>query len=67
MVAFPKTLKALAVVLFAILLVATILGCWAFYLAGRRVDWLRPAIGLSRRGGDDVARTSAGISRLARS
>jgi hypothetical protein len=35
---------------FAILLLVTILGCWAFYLVGRRVDWLRPAIGLGRRG-----------------
>lgn len=31
---------------FAILVVATVLGCWGFYLVGRRVRWLRPLIGL---------------------
>lgn len=31
---------------FAILVVATFAGCWAFYLAGRRIGWLRPLIGL---------------------
>ncbi len=35
-----------AVVDFAILVMATIAGCWAFYLAGRRIGWLRPLIGL---------------------
>ena len=34
---------------FAILTVATVGGCWAFYLAGRRIGWLRPLIGLRRR------------------
>ena len=34
---------------FAILTVATVAGCWAFYLAGRRIAWLRPLIGLRRR------------------
>jgi len=24
-------------------------GCWAFYLIGREVGWLRPLIGLKRR------------------
>ncbi len=33
---------------FAILVPATISGCWAFYLVGRRIDWLRPLIGLKR-------------------
>ncbi|MEK9210531.1 acyltransferase family protein [Sphingomonas sp. 2378] len=29
-----------------VLIVATVAGCWAFYLLGRRVRWLRPLIGL---------------------
>ena len=32
-----------------ILIATTIAGCWAFYLVGRRVGWLRPLIGLRRR------------------
>jgi glucan biosynthesis protein C len=31
---------------FALLVVATIGGCWLFYLIGRRIGWLRPLIGL---------------------
>lgn len=31
---------------FAILVPVTALGCWLFYLGGRRVGWLRPLIGL---------------------
>ena len=31
---------------FAILVAATAGGCWAFYLVGREVRWLRPLIGL---------------------
>ena len=34
---------------FAILVVATIVGCWAFYLLGREISWLRPLIGLRSR------------------
>lgn len=34
---------------FAILVTATVAGCWAFYLGGRAVPWLRPLIGLRRR------------------
>jgi peptidoglycan/LPS O-acetylase OafA/YrhL len=34
---------------FAILVVATIAGCWAFYLLGREIGWLRPLIGLRAR------------------
>jgi len=34
---------------FAILVVATIAGCWAFYLLGREISWLRPLIGLRAR------------------
>jgi len=33
---------------FAILVPATVGGCWAFYLIGRRIDRLRPLIGLKR-------------------
>lgn len=35
---------------FAILVPATIAGCWAFYLIGREIDPLRPLIGLKARG-----------------
>lgn len=31
---------------FAVLVVATIGGCWLFYLIGREIGWLRPLIGL---------------------
>ncbi|WP_231726129.1 MULTISPECIES: acyltransferase family protein [unclassified Sphingomonas] len=34
---------------FTITLAATVAGCWAFYLAGRRIGWLRPLIGLRPR------------------
>jgi hypothetical protein len=34
---------------FAILVPVTVAGCWAFYLVGREVNWLRPLIGLRRR------------------
>lgn len=34
---------------FFILVVATTIGCWAFYTAGSRLGILRPLIGLSRR------------------
>src|SRR3546814_12996444 len=30
---------------FAILLAATVAGCWGFYLIGREIGWLRPLIG----------------------
>src|SRR3546814_15263910 len=48
---------------FAILLAATVAGCWGFYLIGREIGWLRPLIGL----GVAKARTSAtprGAGRL---
>ena len=31
---------------FAILVPATAVSCWGFYVIGRRIDWLRPFIGL---------------------
>jgi surface polysaccharide O-acyltransferase-like enzyme len=31
---------------FTLILAATVAGCWAFYLGGRRYRWLRPLIGL---------------------
>ncbi|MEO9131363.1 MAG: acyltransferase [Sphingomonas sp.] len=34
---------------FAILVPATVAGCWAFYLIGRQISWLRPLIGLRGR------------------
>lgn len=33
---------------FAVLVIATVAGCWAFYLVGRSVSCLRPLIGLRR-------------------
>ena len=36
---------------FAILVLATVAGCWAFYVGGRALPWLRPLIGLRRRPG----------------
>lgn len=35
---------------FLILLAATVTGCWLFYWIGRSIGWLRPLIGLQRRG-----------------
>lgn len=40
----PYHLSALAE--FTVLVLATVAGCWAFYLSGREVTWLRPLIGL---------------------
>lgn len=34
---------------FAVLVAATVAGCWAFYLGGRRIPLLRPLIGLRTR------------------
>jgi hypothetical protein len=34
---------------FVILVPATVAGCWAFYLIGREIGWLRPLIGLRRK------------------
>ncbi|MEG3144987.1 acyltransferase [Sphingomonas sp. RT2P30] len=42
----PLHIDALAE--FAILVPATVAGCWAFYLIGRRIGALRPFIGLKR-------------------
>lgn len=41
---------------FAILVALTVAGCWAFYLGGREVNWLRPLIGLRRRPATATAR-----------
>ena len=38
-----------AAVEFALLVLATVVGCWAFYLLGREIGWLRPLIGLRTR------------------
>ncbi|OYY91237.1 MAG: hypothetical protein B7Y45_04435 [Sphingomonas sp. 28-66-16] len=37
------------VVEFAIILAATVTGCWLFYRIGREIGWLRPLIGLRTR------------------
>src|SRR3546814_10680062 len=50
---------------FLVLVAATIAGCWAFYLGGRRVGWLRPLIGLQRKARDRptaLCQPSANIS-----
>jgi hypothetical protein len=46
---------------FAILVPTTIAGCWAFYLAGRQIGWLRPLIGLRGRGRRDASREQQGL------
>lgn len=45
---------------FAVLLVTTVAGCWIFYLAGRKVGWLRPLIGLR-----PLARRAASATKAA--
>lgn len=45
---------------FVILLAATVSGCFAFYLIGRRIGWLRPLIGLGPQRRPIAARESAG-------
>lgn len=47
---------------FAILIAATIAGCWLFYLAGRQIGWLRPFIGLSASGRRTPPETQRGFS-----
>jgi len=42
-----------------VLVAATVAGCWAFYLIGRRIGWLRPLIGLRRRVRPRQARSGA--------
>lgn len=41
---------------FAVLVAATVAGCWAFYRIGREIGWLRPLIGLRPRGAGATAR-----------
>ena len=56
-----------AVVEPAIVLLGTVLGCWALHEAIRRVPWLRPCFGLkAKRGGRmQVAASADGLSRPA--
>ncbi|HEX4693040.1 acyltransferase [Sphingomonas sp.] len=44
---------------FAVLVATTVAGCWAFYLAGRQIGWLRPWVGLKPRAARAVARYHA--------
>jgi len=46
---------------FAILIVATVAGCWAFYDIGRRIGWLRPLIGLRGVARSNDSATSAAL------
>jgi glucan biosynthesis protein C len=39
---------------FAVLVPATVAGCWAFYLVGSRAGWLRPLIGLKAPSGSGM-------------
>ncbi len=48
---------------FAILLATTVAGCWAFYLIGREIGWLRPLIGL-RVAKERASATPRGDERL---
>lgn len=48
---------------FAILVAATVAACWAFYLGGRRLNWLRPLIGLQRVTGARLSVSLSGIGR----
>lgn len=43
---------------FAVLVMATVVGCWAFYAIGREVGWLRPLIGLRKLGPVHPPRTA---------
>ena len=44
---------------FAILLTATVTGCWLFYIGGRAMPWLRPAIGLRSRPAATIVQPAA--------
>jgi glucan biosynthesis protein C len=55
-----KPLQIGPVAEFAILVPATVAGCWAFYLIGREIGWLRPLIGLRRRAPRERAPVAAG-------
>ena len=46
---------------FAILVPATVAGCWAFYLIGRQIGWLRPLIGLRGKQPRDASREQQGV------
>jgi len=48
---------------FPVLVAATVASCWAFYLGGRELNWLRPLIGLKRR----ITRTPSAPPRWMRS
>jgi hypothetical protein len=50
---------------FAVLLATTVSGCWAFYLVGRRISWLRPLIGLGPKRPPTAGRDIAGSRALA--
>jgi hypothetical protein len=49
---------------FAILVLATVAGCWAFYLIGRQIGWLRPLIGLRGKQRRDASRESQALSTV---
>lgn len=50
---------------FIVLVSATIVGCWAFYLTGRSIPWLRPLIGLKRGEAAAKPTTAEGLDRVA--
>ncbi|UVO51253.1 acyltransferase family protein [Sphingomonas sp. SUN019] len=47
---------------FAVLIVATVAGCWAFYLIGRAIPWARPLIGLRRKARPRIAPTKPALA-----
>jgi hypothetical protein len=49
---------------FLILLAATVAGCFAFYMVGRQIAWLRPLIGLGPRRRPTAVRGTAGSRAL---
>lgn len=52
---------------FLLLVAATMAGCWAFYLAGREMRWLRPMIGLKAgpaRRASSVAATEPSVTPM---
>jgi len=59
-----KPLAIGSVAEFAILAPATVAGCWAFYLIGRKIGWLRPLIGLRRNVRADAQPVAAGLQAV---
>ena len=59
-----RPLQLGAVAEFAILVPVTVAGCWAFYLIGRQIGWLRPLIGLRGKQPRDGSREPQALSTV---